>query len=73
MVDYIHHHHFFLLPLLHFRSLEWEPSSCLSFHHTNFSRLLKSLNFPNYNGRGHLTLVLHVVKNGDEAPISLLG
>ena len=23
MVDYLHHHHFLLLPLLHLRNLEW--------------------------------------------------
>jgi hypothetical protein len=26
MVDYLLRHHFILLPLLHLRSLEWEPS-----------------------------------------------
>jgi hypothetical protein len=27
MVDYLHHHHFLLLPLLHLRNLEWELSA----------------------------------------------
>jgi hypothetical protein len=26
MVDYVLHHHFLLLPLLHLRNLEWKPS-----------------------------------------------
>jgi hypothetical protein len=33
MVDYLLHDHFILLPLLHLRSLEWEPSFYPSFHH----------------------------------------
>jgi hypothetical protein len=86
MVDYIHHHHFLLLPLLHLRNLEWEPSFYPSFHHmqkhmalrklapspTHFSRHLKSHDFPNHNGQDHCTQMLHVVKNSDGAPISLL-
>jgi hypothetical protein len=44
MVDYLHHHHhFLLLPLLHLRSLEWEPSSFLSFHHMQKHMVLKKL------------------------------
>jgi hypothetical protein len=85
MVDYLHHHHF-LLPLLYLRNLEWEPSFYPSFNHMQkhmalrklaplidpFSRHLKCYNFPNHNCRGHCTQVLHVVKNSDDAPISLL-
>jgi hypothetical protein len=44
MVDYLHHHHFLLVPLLHLRSLEWEPSSFLfSFHHMQKHMVLKKL------------------------------
>jgi hypothetical protein len=43
MVDYLHHH-FLLLPLLHLRSLEWEPSSFpCSFHHMQKHMVLKKL------------------------------
>jgi hypothetical protein len=44
MVDYLRHHHFLLLPLLHLRSLEWEPSSfpCF-FHHMQNHMVLKKL------------------------------
>jgi hypothetical protein len=86
MVDYLLHHHFLLLPLLHLQNLEWKPSFYPSFHHmqkhmpcgnwllslTHFSRHLKDRDFPNHNGRGHCTQVLHVVKNSDDAPVSLL-
>jgi hypothetical protein len=87
MVDYLHRHHFLLLPLLHLRSLKWEPSSfSCSFHHMQkhmalkklaplvdlFSRHLKCCNFSNHNGWGHLTQVLHIVKNSDDTPIFLL-
>jgi hypothetical protein len=86
MVDYLHHHHFFLLPLNHLRNLEWESSFCLFFHHMQKHMALKKLaplvdlffatsqmpQFPNHNGRGHCTQVLHVVKNSDDAPVSLL-
>jgi hypothetical protein len=86
MVGYLHHHHFLLCPLLRLRNLEWEPSFYPSFRHMQmhmalrklaplvnpFSANLKRCNFTNHNGRGHYTLVLHVVKNGDDAPISLL-
>jgi hypothetical protein len=43
MVDYPHHHHFFLLPHLHLRNLEWEPSSFLFFHHMQKHMVLKKL------------------------------
>jgi hypothetical protein len=83
MVDYLHHHHFILRSLLHLRNLEWEPSFYPSFHHmqkhmawllspTHFSRHLERRDFLNNNDRGHCTQVLHVVKDSDDAPISLL-
>jgi hypothetical protein len=43
MVDYLHHHHFLLLPLLHLRNLEWEPSFCPSFHHMQKHMALRKL------------------------------
>jgi hypothetical protein len=44
MVDYLHHYHFLLLPLLHLRSLEWEPSSFpCSFQHMQKHMVLKKL------------------------------
>jgi hypothetical protein len=63
------------------------PSSFpCSFHHKQNHMVLKKLaplvnpffvtsrmlQFSNHIGRGHLTQVLHVVKNGDYAPIFLL-
>jgi hypothetical protein len=86
MVDYLHHHHFLLLPLLHLRNLDWEPSFCIFFHYMQKHMVLKKLaplddpffvtsqmtQFSDHNGRGHYTQVLHVVKNSDDAPISLL-
>jgi hypothetical protein len=43
MVDYLHHHHFILLPLLHLRNLEWEPYLFLFFHHMQKHMTLKKL------------------------------
>jgi hypothetical protein len=44
MVDYLLHHHFLLLPLLHLWNLEWEPSSFLcSSHHMQKHMALKKL------------------------------
>jgi hypothetical protein len=87
MVNYLHHHHFLILPIFHLRSLEWEhsPFPC-SFHHMQKHMVLNKLapvvdlffatfqmrNLSDHNYRGHCTQVLHVVKNGDDAPISLL-
>jgi hypothetical protein len=87
MVDYLHDHHFLLLPLHHLRNSEREPSSFIySFHHMQKHMSLKKLAplvepffvtsqmplFSQSQWLGHLTHVLHVVKNGDDAPISLL-
>jgi hypothetical protein len=41
MVDYLHHHHFLIFPLLHLRNLEWEPSSFLFFHNMQKHMVLK--------------------------------
>jgi hypothetical protein len=43
MVDYLYHHHFLLLPLLHLRNLEWEPSFCPFFHHMQKHMALRKL------------------------------
>jgi hypothetical protein len=43
MVDYLHHHYFLLIPLLHLRNLEWELSFCLFFHHMQKHMVLKKL------------------------------
>jgi hypothetical protein len=44
MVDYLRHHRFLLLPLLHLRSLEWVPSSFpFSFYHMQKHMVLKKL------------------------------
>jgi hypothetical protein len=87
MVDYLLYRHFLLLPILHLRNLEWEPSSFLcSFHHMQKHMALKKLaplvdlffltfqmpQFFRSQWSGHCTQVLHVVKNSDDAPISLL-
>jgi hypothetical protein len=87
MVDYLNHHHFLLLPFHHLRNLEQESSSFLySFHHMQKHMALKRLTplvdpfiatsqmpqFSQSQWSGHLTQILHIVKNGDDAPISLL-
>jgi hypothetical protein len=86
MVDYLHHHHFLLLPILHLRNLEWEPSFCPSFNHMQKHMALRKLaplpdtffatsqksRFAQLQWSGHVTQVLHVVKDGDDAPISSL-
>jgi hypothetical protein len=86
MVDYLHHHHFLLLTLLHLRNLEWEPSFCIFFHYMQKNMVLKKLvplvnpffatsqmpQFSQSQWSGHCTQVFHVVKNSDDAPISLL-
>jgi hypothetical protein len=43
MVDYLHHHHFLLLPLLHLKNLEWEPSFYPSFHYMQKHMALRKL------------------------------
>jgi hypothetical protein len=43
MVDYLHHHHFLLFPVLHLRNLEWEPSFYPSFHHMQKHMALRKL------------------------------
>jgi hypothetical protein len=86
MVDYLHHHHFLLLSLLNLRNLEWVSSFYPSFHHMQKHMALRKLallpdtffvtsqrpRFSQSQCRGHGTQVLHVVKDGDDAPISLL-
>jgi hypothetical protein len=86
MIDYLHHHHFLLLTLLHLKNLEWEPSFWLFFHHMQKHMVLKKLSplvdpffstsqltqFSQSQWSGSFDSVLHVVKNGDDAPISLL-
>jgi hypothetical protein len=37
-----------------------------------FRDISKAAIFSNHNGRVHCTQVLHIVKNNDDAPISLL-
>jgi hypothetical protein len=85
MVDYLLHHHFLLLPLLHLRNLEWEPFYP-SFHHMQKPMALRKLallpgtffatfqrpQFSQSQWSGHCTQVIHVVKNRDDAPVSLL-
>ena len=85
MVDYFHHHHFLLLPL-HLRNLKWETSFYPSFHHMQKHMALRKLaplpdtffeksqrpRFSQSQWSGHCTQVLHVVKNSDDTPISLL-
>jgi hypothetical protein len=43
MVDYLLHHHFLLLPLLHLRNLEWKPSFYPSFQHMQKHMALRKL------------------------------
>jgi hypothetical protein len=43
MADYLHHHHFLILPLLHLRNLEWESSFYPSFHHMQKHMALRKL------------------------------
>jgi hypothetical protein len=43
MVDYLHHHFLLILPLLHLRNLEWEPSFYPSFHHMQKHKALREV------------------------------
>jgi hypothetical protein len=43
MVDYLHYHYFLLLPLIHLKNLEWEPSFYPSFHHMQKHMALRKL------------------------------
>ena len=86
MDDYLHHHPFFSSYSSSLEELGVGAFLFPSFHHMQKHMALRKLaplldtffatsqkpRFPNHNGRGHGTQVLHVVKDGDDAPISLL-